>query len=112
MLTAPLVVVALVVLVASAAAGSVLVAEGRAQDAADEAAIAVARAAWDGAASPCTAGSAVLHRVAGRATLVSCRTGPDLRSVVTIEVPVTSPLARALGVTARRGTAAAAAAQP
>lgn len=105
---AVLAVVAAVALGAAAAAGEVVLADGRAQDAADAAALAAARAV-DDLAPPLRAATAAAAPYGARVLRCRCGTTPV---AVTVEVPVVAPPARSLGLTARRATARAALAGP
>lgn len=97
-----------VVLVASSAA-AVVVARQRAAVGADAGALAAARRAHPLATavgSPRAAAEDAARGVGG--SVVACRCTPGLEVVeVTVEVPVTAALARALGVDVARGTARA-----
>lgn len=109
LLLLPLVVAAAVVLAVATAAGSVLLAAGRAADLADEAAIATVHSSLDGRARPCEAARAVVAEPGTRwdARLVSCAAGPEGATTI-VAVRVASPLARRLGVAHRSASAAAA----
>lgn len=97
-----------VVLVATSAA-AVLVARQRAAVGADAAALAAAHRAHPLATtpgSPRAAAEEAARRVGG--SVLACRCTPGLEVVVvTVAVPVTAPLAVALGVDAATGTARA-----
>lgn len=96
-------VTAVTVLAVLLAAADVVAATGRADDLADAAALAAARALGDGR-DPSLAASRVAARGGGRLERCACRVQPV---TVTVVVPVEATAARRLGVRTQRATASA-----
>lgn len=102
----PAVLAAVVGLVVVTAVGGVLLAGGRAQDAADEAAIAVVRAAVAGSPDPCGAAGRVAAGSPGEVSVRACRIVAGT-ATVRVAVAITTPLVRDLGVRHREAVASA-----
>lgn len=103
----PVVVAALVVLLVGTTAGAVLLADGRAQDVADEAALAAVRAMLDGTGRPCDRAQAVAGDAWPGTGVATCRVHAGGAVSVTVEVRLPSPLARRLVGAVRQAEAAA-----
>ncbi len=111
LLLLPAVVAAVVALVVATAAGSVLLAAGRAQDVADEAALAAARAVVLGDRGPCDAAAAVASATPGVAVVTCERRDHGVVEVAAV-ARVGSPVARRFGAATRGARAAAGAVGP
>lgn len=107
LLLAPVLVAALAVLAATVAVAAVLLADGRATDLADEAAIVAVHATLDGDPRACDAAARSVLVARPTASVIACRLEAGPRATVTVEVPVTAPALRRMGVHTRRATAAA-----
>lgn len=106
LLLLPVVLAALAVLLVGVGLGGVLLAAGRAEDVADEAALAVVRATVIGLGRPCGAAEVVAAGATGEVTVLGCRVSGG-RATVRVSVAVPTPMLRAAGVRSREASASA-----
>lgn len=104
----PLVVAAALVLVVGVAVGAVQLADARASDASDAAAIAAVHARLAGHTAPCAAAAHAVTELPGDARVVACGLTDDGGARVTVAVRVPTDLVALLGAADRRAEAAAA----
>jgi hypothetical protein len=102
----PVVVAALIALVLATGLGAVLLTAGRAEDAADEAALEVVRALVAGVPRPCDAAGRVAAGAVGEVTVLACGVTHGT-ATVRVAVAVPTPLLQVAGTRPREASASA-----